>query len=117
MRSLKLFTSQENIFSFISASLKLIIVMYPGYLQQNEKLMTASLKQESRFLKIWDSQLVTRFITVKFGNDVEAFYRAIRELQFSKMKCPRQNVKSVRGYISETVDLRGLPLSESTSEP
>ena len=47
----------------------------------------------------------------------ETFYRAVRELQSSKMKCLRQNAQSARDYMSETVDLRGLPLSASTSEP
>ena len=39
----------------------------------------------------------------------EAFYRVVRELQSSKMKCMRQNAQSAGGSISETVDLRGLP--------
>ena len=47
----------------------------------------------------------------------EAFYQAIREPQYFKIKCLKQNAQSARGYTSETVDRRGLALSTLTSEP
>ena len=56
----------ERYFSII----KIDDFLSPGYLQQNETLMTSSLQQKFRCLKIRDSQLVTRLITVKFVNDV-----------------------------------------------
>ena len=57
------------------------------------KIDDSSLKQKFRFLEIRDSQLVTRVITVKFGNDVRSILSSwgatVLQNEGPEAKCPK----------------------------